>query len=78
MECAKEDHGSDPGFENKELEDFEILEDDFHTIKIQLRALGLIMQSVRSRRPQDSMAYWTLTPYGDTVMTMLRAIEKNP
>lgn len=78
MECAKAEYENKPGFESKYLEDFEIFEDDFHTIKIQFRALGLIMQSVRSRRTQDSMAYWTLTPYGDTVMTMLRAIEKEP
>lgn len=76
FECAKEDHGNDVDLKDKELHSCEISEDDFHTIKIQLRALGLIVQSVRNRRVQDSMAYWTLTPYGDTIMTMLRAIEK--
>jgi hypothetical protein len=76
MECAKEDHENDPAFNGKDLDDFEIFEDDFHTVKIQLRALGLITQSIRNRRAQDSVTYWTLTPYGDNLMTTLRAIEK--
>jgi len=58
------------------LIDFKISIDDFQTIKIQLRALGLITKSTKSRSVKDTTAYWTLTPYGDTVMTRLRAIRK--
>lgn len=59
------------------LSDFRIASDDFQTIKIQLRALGLITKSTKSRSVKDSATYWTLTPYGDTVMTRLRAIQKS-
>ncbi|WP_139657398.1 DUF4062 domain-containing protein [Pseudomonas shirazica] len=76
LECAKEDYENDADLKDMELHSCTISEDDFHTIKIQLRALGLITQSIRNRRAQDSMTYWTLTPYGDTLMTMLRAIER--
>jgi hypothetical protein len=58
------------------LMNFRIDSDDFQTIKIQLRALGLITKSTKSRSVKDKATYWTLTPYGDTVMTRLRAIPK--
>lgn len=51
------------------LTDFEIEKNDFDTIKIQLRALGLITEKNRKD-------HWTLTPHGDRVMTRLRAIRK--
>lgn len=54
-----------------------ILDDqDFQTVKIQLRALGLVAKSEKARSVKDSGTYWTLTPYGDEVMTRLRAIRK--
>lgn len=56
--------------------DAEVVDEDFQTIKIQLRALGLIIQSERPRSVKDSLNYWTLTPYGDTLMTQLRAIRR--
>ena len=59
------------------LKGFEILTDDFQTIKVQLRALGLITRSTRVRSVKDSGTYWTLTPYGDSVMTRLRAIQRD-
>jgi ribosomal protein L30E len=55
---------------------FVINEDDYQTIKVQLRALGLITQSVQKRAVSDKGTYWTLTPYGDTVMNQLRAIQR--
>jgi hypothetical protein len=66
---------SDP-FKELNLIDFKIDSDDFQTIKIQLRALGLITKSAKNRSVKDTATYWTLTPYGDTVMTRLRAIQK--
>ena len=65
-----------PAYAGKVLSHFKILETDFHTIKIQLRALGLITQSVKPRSVKNTGTYWTLTPYGDNVMTKLRAIKK--
>jgi hypothetical protein len=63
-------------FKSLDLMNFRIDSDDFQTIKIQLRALGLIAKSTRKRSLMDKATYWTLTPYGDTVMTRLRAIQR--
>jgi Domain of unknown function (DUF4062) len=52
-------------------------QEDFQTIKVQLRALGLISKSVKTRSVKDSGTYWTLTPYGDEVMTRLIAIRRD-
>ena len=67
--------------ENSELEgyalrQFAINGDDFNTIKVQLLALRLIAKSTRSRSVKDTANYWTLTPYGEAVMTELRAIRR--
>ncbi len=64
------------GFEKMNLSSFRADPDDFQTIKIQLRALGLITKSTKNRSVKDTATYWTLTPYGDNVMTKLRAIRK--
>jgi hypothetical protein len=49
---------------------------DFEIVLIQLSALGLIVQSVRNRSVKDRGTYWTLTPFGVTVMNRLRAVMK--
>ncbi|MBE7661230.1 DUF4062 domain-containing protein [Tenacibaculum finnmarkense] len=56
--------------------DFNINYSDYQTIKIQLRALNLMTESIRKRGVRDTTTYWTLTPFGDTVMTRLRAIKR--
>lgn len=50
---------------------------DFHTILIQLLALGLVAQSERRRSVADKGTYWTLTPYGRTRLIQLRALRKS-
>lgn len=50
---------------------------DFHSVVIQLRALGLIAQSIKPRSVKDTELYWTLTPYGDSAMNKLRAISRH-
>jgi hypothetical protein len=65
-------------FRRQNLLAFEANATDFDTIKIQLRALGLIAKSTKSRSVRDTTTYWTLTPYGDNVMTKLRAIRRRP
>jgi hypothetical protein len=50
--------------------------EDFHTILVQLMALGLITQSERRRSVTDKRTYWTLTPYGRTRLIQLRAIRR--
>jgi hypothetical protein len=47
------------------------------TVLVQLRALGLITKSTRKHPPSDTASYWTLTPYGDNVLTSLRAIRRD-
>lgn len=54
-----------------------IKDDDFGTVLIQLRALGLIEKSTRKRSVADKGAYWTLTEYGDSHLTRLRARRRD-
>lgn len=60
-----------------DLYGFSLHQEDFQTVKVQLRALGLIAKSEKARSVKDSGTYWTLTPYGDEVMTRLRAIRSD-
>ena len=75
-DLAYSDLKKSKGVKDLMLMNFRIDSDDFQTIKIQLRALGLITKSTKSRSVKDTATYWTLTPYGDNVMTRLRAIQK--
>lgn len=61
---------------HKRARNFAVTDHDFQTIKIQLRALGLITKSQKPRSVKDTDTYWTLTPYGDQHLTTLRAIPK--
>jgi Domain of unknown function (DUF4062) len=56
---------------------FSVKDEDFQTIKVQLRALGLVVKNEKPRSVKDSGTYWTLTPYGDAVMTQLLAIRRD-
>jgi len=66
------------GFERRELRNFSLKYEDFQTIVVQLKALGLIVQSAKRHGVKDTGTYWTLTPYGDKTMTQLRAIRRSP
>lgn len=48
--------------------------ESLRTVIVQLRALGLIVRDERQKSVRDTQTYWTLTPYGDNVMTALNAI----
>ena len=48
----------------------------WHTVLVQLRALGLIQKSAASHNTNDTDAHWALTPYGEEQLTKLRAIKK--
>lgn len=61
----------------KQLMDFNVTPEVFSTVKVQLRALGLISKSDKNRSLKDTKTYWTLTPYGDNVMTRLLAIPRS-
>lgn len=67
----------DEDLEDCTLENFSLDREDFQTIKVQLRALGLITKSEKTRSVKDVATDWTLTPYGDEVMTRLRAIKRS-
>jgi len=59
------------------LSNIALYNEDFQTVKVQFRALGLIAKSEKARSVKDSGTYWTLTPYGDEVMTRLLAIRSH-
>lgn len=54
-----------------------VYSDNFMTILIQLKALGLIEKSDKKRSLRDSSKYWRLTQRGDDLITQLRAIKKD-
>lgn len=54
----------------------ELNESEFQKIKVQFKALGLIKKSTKTRSVKDKGNYWTLTDYGDLVMTQLISIRK--
>jgi Domain of unknown function (DUF4062) len=57
--------------------DLDLRDENFQTLIIQLRALGLIEKSDRQRSVKDKGAYWTLTSFGDQHLTTLRAIRRD-
>ena len=59
---------------SQELYRVKVRDEDFQTIKAQLRALGLIEKSLKKRSLKDTQSYWTLTPYGEHYATVLKAI----
>ena len=60
----------------KQLHDFKFRNDQIETCLVQFRALGLIGESVRTRSVKDTTTYWRLKPYGDYLMTQLRALRR--
>ncbi|WP_323093536.1 DUF4062 domain-containing protein [Klebsiella quasipneumoniae] len=67
---------SDDDLKNMHIKYIRMDSSDVQTIKVQLRALGLMVQSERNRSVKDKGTYWTLTPYGENLMTTLRAIKR--
>lgn len=55
---------------------FGIDNEEFQNIKVQYKALGLITKSLKNRSVKDTANYWTLTEYGDYIMTQLIAIKR--
>lgn len=56
---------------------YSVKEEFLNRIKIQFKALGLIKLSEKKRSTKDYRTYWTLTPYGDYIMTQLLAIRRD-
>ena len=62
------------GFKN--ISSIEYEKSDFETSIVQLNALGLIVQNVKNRSVKDRGTYWTLSPYGVSVMNSLELFVK--
>lgn len=60
----------------KNIGGFTAYTEDLRLILVQFRALRLIELSTRKHPPSDTNVYWTLTSYGDQLMTELNAIKK--
>ena len=58
-------------FSDSRFENFQVYTEDFQTIKIQLRALGLI-----AIKGADYTTRWELTEYGDAYMARLLAVKR--
>lgn len=59
-----------------EIHGFQLSNDSFQTIKIQLLALGLIMISEKYDITGVGNANWILTPFGQSYLLKLKAIKK--
>jgi hypothetical protein len=59
------------------LDKFEIQNDSFETIKVQLIALGLMKKSEKKHAASNTSVYWSITPYGEQYLMRLRAIRKD-
>ena len=58
------------------IREFSCRDEQIETCIVQFRALGLIRESIKKRGVRDTNTYWTLTPWGDHLMTRLRAIRR--
>ncbi|MFD1945329.1 DUF4062 domain-containing protein [Nocardioides aestuarii] len=57
------------------FEGIDVTDEDFQTLLLQFKALGLIQHSQRNRSVKDTANYWSLTPYGETRLVQLRALQ---
>ena len=55
-----------------------VRDEDFQKVKLQLRALGVIslLSEAPVGQPQGGR-YWAMTPYGDSLLTMIAAIPSS-
>jgi len=54
---------------------FNLVDEDFQAVKIQLLALGIMQKSNEKHTASDTATYWSLTRYGETYLLKLRAIR---
>ena len=60
----------------KRFRHLDITQESLNLVKVQFKALGLIQLSEKKRNVRNLNTYWTLTPYGDYVMTQLLAVKR--
>lgn len=70
-------HHSENPYKGQTVLSLSLAEHYVDTIIIQLRALGLIVESIKKRSIKDTNTYWTLTTMGDELLVRLRALKKN-
>ena len=76
-EYARSAFVDDKDLKGKNLSSFNVKTSDYHTVVVQLRALGLITESQKKRSIKDTDTYWQLTPHGDQLMVQLRALHRD-
>jgi len=65
-------------FKDVELRNIKFREEEIESCIVRFLTLGLIKESIKHRSVRDSSTYWTLTPYGNTVMVQEKAPIKSP
>lgn len=60
----------------EEICNFTISQESFNLIRVQFKALGMICLTPKRKNTTTAQTYWSLTPYGDYVMTQLLAIKQ--
>jgi len=63
--------------DRQHIASLDISDESFNRVIVQLRALGLVAKSDRPRSVKDTQTYWTVTPYGDEVLTRLLALPSS-
>jgi len=61
---------------DKDYYEFALNDQDFQTIKIQLKAYGLIDLNFSCTTKGSTALFWNLTEQGEALMLKLRAIQK--
>jgi Domain of unknown function (DUF4062) len=77
-ERVRQVFGDDEDVKGKQLKDVSYPNSQREDFVVQFRALGLMRESSRPRSVKDTQTHWTLTPYGDNLMTRLRAARRPP
>lgn len=77
-ERVRDTLADDPELTGFTIKGVTLTPDDFNTVKVQFLALKLIAKSTKrkSRSVSDKAAYWSLTPYGESIMIGLRALKR--
>lgn len=64
---------SEDGFKPTRLTNWQLEQNSFDKIKVQLVALKLIEKSRKKHGVHDKSTYWSLTPYGEHYVMRLKA-----
>lgn len=51
-------------------------DEDFRTLLLQFKALGMVRNGIKKRSVNDAETYWSLTPFGETRLLEVRALKR--